>query len=108
MPSLKQHISLEAQKHVTVLCTSEVWPSDCTTFLWSLYGTYARPGDLDNFRASTRNLLGEYTDHFVRQRITDPSREELNVHGSLANAVHCDRLDRVVEQPGCGEQMSLL
>jgi hypothetical protein len=108
IPSLKQHISQEAQKRVTVLCTSEVWPSDCTPLLWTLYGTYARPGDLDNFRAGTRTLLGEYTDHYARQRIIDDSRAELKLQGSLANAVHCDRLDRVVEQPGCGVQMSLL
>ena len=76
--------------------------------LWHLYGALARPDDMHSFRAGTRSLLGEYTDHYARQRIIDESRAELRLSGSLANAVHCDRLDRVVVLPCGGVQMDLL
>ena len=68
----------------------------------------ASAGGLDNFRAGTRTLLGEYTDHFKRQRIVDQSREELKLEGSLGNAVHCSRLDRVKVTPGQVPVMELM
>ena len=95
IPDLKNVMTLDVQKYVTVLCTSEAWPSDCASLLWSLYGHYARAGDLHSFRAGTRNLLGEYTAHYIRQRIVDDSRKALKLNGSLANAVHCQRLDSI-------------
>lgn len=105
---LKQKIPEAEQSRVWLLCTSEVWPSDCSSMLWHLYGALARPDDMHSFRAGTRTLLGEYTDHYMRQSILDESRAELKLSGSLANAVHCDRLDRVVIVPGQGVQMELL
>ena len=105
---LKESIPEALHSRVWVLCTSEVWPSDCSTMLWHLYGALARPDDMNSFRAGTRTLLGEYTDHYARQHIIDPSRADLKLSGSLANAVHCDRLDRVVVLPGQGAQMELL
>jgi len=54
-----------------VLCTSEVWPSDCSTML---YGALARTKDLNSFRAQTCALLGTYTDHYQRQSIQDVSQ----------------------------------
>ena len=93
---------------VTVLCTSEVWPSDCSVMLWHLYGALAQTGGMDSFRAGTRTLLGEYTDHYKRQRIQDESRAELMLEGSLGNAVHCSRLDRVKVCPGKLPDMDLL
>ena len=50
---------------------------------------------MDSFRSGTRTLLGEYTDHYKRQRIIDESRSELLLEGSLANAIHYSRLDEV-------------
>ena len=82
--------------------------TDCSTLLWHLYGATASAGGLDNFRAGTRTLLGEYTDHFKRQRIVDQSREELKLEGSLGNAVHCSRLDRVKVTPGQVPVMELM
>ena len=78
--------------------------------LWTLYGALARSGDggLDSFRAGTRSLLGEYTDHYKRQRIVDASRAALKLNGSLANAVHCERLDRVKVRDGMDAEMALL
>lgn len=108
VPALKQKITPPTQACVVVLCTSEVWPSDCSTMLWSLYGHLARCADLDSFRAGTRTLLGEYTDHYKRQRIVDASRAALKLEGSLANAVHCDPLHRVVVTPTGDALMSLL
>ena len=90
-----------------MLCTSEVWPSDVATFLWHQYGSLAQPNDLAAFRQGTRELLGEYTDHYKRQRIPDTSRTELGLHGSLADAVHCARLD-TVKIVGTHAQMDLL
>ena len=89
---------------------AQVWPSDCSTLLclWHLYGATASAGGLDNFRAGTRTLLGEYTDHYKRQRILDQSREELKLEGSLGNAVHCSRLDRVKVTPGQVPVMDLM
>ena len=90
------------------MVTSEVWPSDCSIFLWDLYGAAARVGDLTSFRTGTRTKLGEYTSHFTRQRIVDESREELKITGSLADAVHCDRLSDVKLGPGGEAVMQLL
>lgn len=108
IPALKRAIPPNAQEVVTVLCTSEVWPSDCSTMLWCLYGALARPKDLNSFRAQTRGLLGQYTDHYQRQSIEDTSRRELKITDSLANAVHCDRLSRVQTQDGGDAVMQLL
>ena len=95
VPALKQVLSPASAGCVSVVCTSEVWPSDCSTLLWHLYGALARTGGLDSFRSGTRTLLGEYTDHYKRQRILDESRAELKLEGSLANALHFGRLDQV-------------
>lgn len=108
VPHLKRAIPANAQGVVTVLCTSEVWPSDCSTMLWCLYGTLARTKDLNSFRAQTRALLGTYTDHYQRQSIQDVSRQELKITDSLANAVHCDRLSDVQSQLGGDAIMQLL
>ena len=109
VPALKKVIADEhVQKQVVVMVTSEVWPSDCSIFLWDLYGAAARVGDLTSFRTGTRTKLGEYTSHFTRQRIVDESREELKITGSLADAVHCDRLSDVKLGPGGEAVMQLL
>lgn len=108
VPALKRAIPANAQGSVTVLCTSEVWPSDCSTMLWCLYGALARTKDLNSFRAQTRTLLGTYTDHYQRQSIEDTSRKELKITASLANAVHCDRLSDVQSQLGGDAIMQLL
>jgi hypothetical protein len=106
-PPLKARIPQTAQPYVWLLCTSEVWPSDLATFLWNLYGSLAQPDDLTAFRQGTRELLGEYTDHYKRQRIEDPALTEHGLHGSLADAVHCARLD-TVQIVGTFAQMDLL
>ena len=109
VPALKTAIADEkVQQKVVVMVTSEVWPSDCSIFLWDLYGAAARVGDLTSFRTGTRTKLGEYTSHFTRQRIVDESREELKITGSLADAVHCDRLSDVKLGPGGEAVMQLL
>ena len=78
------------------------------TMLWCLYGALVRTKDVNTFRAGTRNLLGEYTDHYARQRIMDESRAELKLTGSLANAVHCDRLSNIEVQESGDVVMQLL
>lgn len=109
VPALKTAIADEhVQKQVVVMVTSEVWPSDCSIFLWDLYGAAARVGDLTSFRTGTRTKLGEYTNHFLMQRIADESREELKITGSLADAVHIDRLSDVRIGPGGEAVMQLL
>ena len=109
VPALKTAIADEkVQQKVVVMVTSEVWPSDCSIFLWDLYGAAARVGDLTSFRTGTRTKLGEYTNHFTRQRIVDESREELKITGSLADAVHMDRLSDVRIAPGGEAVMQLL
>lgn len=108
VPALKAAISPNSASCVTVLCTSEVWPSDCSVLLWHLYGALARVGGLAAYRSGTRQLLGEYTDHYQRQRIRDESLSELKIEGSLANAVHCSTLDQVVVNEGMLPQMDIL
>ena len=108
VPALKKAIPANAQGVVTLLCTSEVWPSDCSTMLWCLYGALARTKDLNSFRAETRSLLGTYTDHYQRQSIEDTSRQELKITDSLANAVHCDRLSNIRTEDGGHAVMQLL
>lgn len=109
VPALKTAIADEhVQKQVVVMVTSEEWPSDCSIFLWDLYGAAARVGDLTSFRTGTRTKLGEYTNHFLMQRIADESREELKITGSLADAVHIDRLSDVRIGPGGEAVMQLL
>ena len=108
VPALKAAICPGSASCVTVLCTSEVWPSDCSVLLWHLYGALAQAGSLSAFRSGTRHLLGEYTDHYQRQRIRDESRSELKIEGSLANAVHCSTLDQIVMREGMLQQMDVL
>jgi hypothetical protein len=84
----------EARAKVWVLCTSNLWPSDLSTFLWHLYGSTVQP-DLNTFRIGTASLLQEYTHHYKRQRILDPSSREAGLPKCLASMVHMDRLDRV-------------
>ena len=52
--------------------------------------------------------MGEYTDHYKRQRIMDESRAELLLEGSLGNAVHCSRLDQVKTSAGRIPEMDLM
>ena len=85
-----------------------MWPSDCSVLLWHLYGALARAGGLATYRSGTRQLLGEYTDHYQRQRIRNESLSELKIEGSLANAVHCSALDQVVVNEGMLPQMDIL
>jgi len=101
-------INYHVQQQVMVMVTSEEWPSDCSIFLWDLYGAAARVGDLTSFRTGTRTKLGEYTNHFLLQRIVDESREELKITGSLADAVHIERLSDVRIGPGGEAVMQLL
>ena len=71
-------------------------------------------GDLQEFRSATRSLLGEYTEHYKRQRIENDAIREARagklggLEDSLANAVRCDRLDAVSTPEGGAVQMSLL
>ena len=88
------------------MCTSATWPSDLAPFLWHHYGGYAH--DLDMFKQHTRELLGEYTEHYKRQRIEDESTREARgatsewagLEMSLANPVHADWLSRVMIPAG--------
>ena len=106
----------DARSNVWVVCTNEVWPSDLAPFLWHHYGRLVQKGDLGEFRSATRTLLGEYTEHYKRQRIEDDSLREARaarpskggLEDSLANAARCDRLDRVTPVEGGTADMSLL
>ena len=114
VPVLHTAVPEEQRAHVYVLCTSVVWPSDLAPFLWHHYGGLARPGDLAAFRAATRRLLGEYTEHYHRQRIVDESMREArgagaaSFEGSLANCAFMDRLDKVAVIAGGNVRMELL
>ena len=107
VPALKCSVPASAQERVWVLCTSAQWPGDVAPFLWHLYGSTARRGDLDEFRRQTRNMLGEYTEHFNRQRIRG-NMPEGAMKDSLANGVHLDNLARVIVLPSGHAQMALL
>ena len=114
VPLLHTNVPEDQRAHVYVLCTSVVWPSDLAPFLWHHYGGLARPGDLAAFRAATRRLLGEYTEHYHRQRIVDESMREArgagaaSFEGSLANCAFMDRLDKVGVIAGGNVRMELL
>ena len=69
--ALHKHVPASAHAHVWALCTSSVWPADLAPFLWHHYGALVQKGDMQPFRQATRTLLGEYTDHYKRQRIED-------------------------------------
>lgn len=104
----------EVRKHVWVVCTTEVWPSDVAPFLWHHYGGLVQKGDLNEFRIATRRLLGEYTEHYKRQRIENDAIREARagkqggLEDSLANAVRCDRLDALSIPAGGVVQMAML
>ena len=84
-----------ARSKVWLACTDKVWPSDLATWLWHLYGKLADE-NMSAFRSQTRQLLDEYTHHWKRQRVSDPSMAEAMAGvGSLADLVYFDRLDRV-------------
>ena len=112
--NLHTAVPADQRAHVYVLCTSVVWPSDLAPFLWHHYGGLARPGDLAAFRAATRRLLGEYTEHYHRQRIVDESMREArgagaaSFEGSLANCAFMDRLDKVEVIASGNVRMELL
>ena len=118
IPELHKAIPASAHPSIWVLCTTEVLPSDVAPFLWYHYGTLAQLGDLLMFQSATRKLLGEYTEHYHRQRIQDDSLREAraanmstseeSMEKSLANAVRLDRLDRVTLHPGGRVDMALL
>jgi hypothetical protein len=110
-PALLAQLPKPSHKSVWILCTSTKWPGDLATFLWHLYGTFVQVGDLQMFRQRTRQLLGEYTNHFQRQRLVDLSRKEEAASGiekSLAEAVHLGRLDDIVIPTGRPAQVPLL
>jgi hypothetical protein len=110
-PALLAAVPKPAQKNVWLLCTSTKWPGDLAMFLWHLYGSFVQVGDLHLFRQHTRNLLGEYTTHFQRQRVEDASRKEQLESGmerSLAEAVHLGRLDEIVIPAGRQAQVPML
>lgn len=114
VPELLKAIPASAHTSIWVLCTSEVWPSDVAPFLWHHYGALVQLEDLQTFRSATRSLLGEYTEHYHRQRIQDESVREARASNgstleeSLANAVRLDRLDRVTLYPGGRVDMAML
>ena len=83
--------------------------------LWHHYGSYVNQGDLTEFRSATRTLLGEYTEHYQRQRIEDDSlrearagRSHAGIDESLANAARCDRLDKVQLVAGSMAEVALM
>ena len=105
----------DCKQKVWVVCTNEVFPSDLAPFLWHHYGTTVQPGDLDGYRVATRRLLGEYTEHYKRQRIEDEAIREARkgagsggLEDSIANAARCDRLDRVTLRDGGRADVALL
>lgn len=105
----------EVRSSVWVVCTDSVWPSDLAPFLWHHYGGLVQKGDLQAFRSATRKLLGEYTEHYHRQRIDNESIREARGGGecggmddSLANAALCDRLDRVTYVAGGTSMMAII
>ena len=112
----KATVSDEVRKQVWVVCTDEVWPSDLAPFLWHHYGGLVQKGDLSSFRLATRTLLGEYTEHYKRQRIQDETLREARAQSSkpesfdesLANSARCERLDRVSVTEGDNATVSLL
>ena len=85
-------------------------------FLWHHYPGLVQVGDLDEYRAATRKLLGEYTEHYQRQRIQDDALREARagraaaggIEDSLANAARCDRLDKVRIAEGSVADLDLL
>ena len=104
-----------ARQHVWVICTNEVWPSDLAPMLWHHYATLVNKGDLSEFRHATRTLLGEYTEHYQRQRIEDDSLREARagrstggIDESLANVARCDRLDNVRIVAGGAAEVALM
>jgi hypothetical protein len=81
---------------VWVLCTNEVWPADLSSCLWHFYGALVSE-DLGAFRQNTRVLLHDFTAHWQRQAIVNPSMQEaakMDID-SLADLVLLDRIDRV-------------
>ena len=112
----KATVTDEVRRQVWVVCTDEVWPSDLAPFLWHHYGGLVQKGDLSSFRLATRTLLGEYTEHYKRQRIQDETLREARAQRStaggfdesLANSARCDRLDRVSVTEGDNATVSLL
>lgn len=84
-----------ARSKVWLACTAKVWPSDLASWLWHLYGALADE-NMTAFRSETRQLLDEYTHHWKRQRVRDPSMSAaMDGVASLADLVYFDRLDRV-------------
>ena len=89
----------EAKSSVWLLATQSVWPGDMSTFLWSQYGATVST-DLATFRSATATILDEYTTHWRRQKINDPSMHEHARIKSLKELVVLDRLDRVKDDAG--------
>jgi hypothetical protein len=103
------------QQYVWLLATNNVWPSDLSFLLWHLYGETVSV-QLDQYRLETRTLIDQFTCHYERQNIVMEALEEHGMmrDGSLANVssladlVHLDRLDRIVELDGGFAEMMLI
>ena len=107
---LKTRLRPALHSCVWVLCTNEVWPADLSSCLWHFYGGLVSE-DLGAFRANTRELLADFTVHWQRQAIVNPSMQEaakMDIE-SLAHLVYLDRLDRVkADASGLFPVMALL
>jgi hypothetical protein len=104
---IRQKLEPAAQSSVWVLATTQVWPGDMSTFLWSQYGAMVST-DLAAFRVATRIILDEYTTHWKRQKIKDEAMsEQVKSFSSLADLAVLDRLDRVEDEAGYARMQPL-
>ena len=104
---IRQKLEPAAQSSVWVLATTQVWPGDMSTFLWSQYGATVST-DLAAFRLATRTILDEFSAHWKRQKIRDEAMsEQVRKFRSLADLVVLDRLDRVEEEAGFAKMAPL-
>ena len=104
---IRQKLEPAAQSSVWVLATTQVWPGDMSTFLWSQYGATVST-DLAAFRLATRTILDEFSAHWKRQKIRDEAMsEQVRKLRSLADLVVLDRLDRVEEEAGFAKMAPL-
>ena len=95
----------DARGSAWILATNSVWPGDLSTFLWSQYGCTVSP-NLDTFRCATRMLLDDFTEHWKRQKLQDPSIRHM-ADKSLSDFVLLDRLDKVEDDAGFAKMSPL-